>query len=123
VPRGPRPQRRPIAPGFRARALPQRASPAPARSAADHPARAALRRAAAAPPAAMEMTQSALREICIEHKLYRTPALNDSLYCNHKGFGALANLEAYTALKALYLEGNVLRSLEGLPPLAELKCL
>lgn len=71
----------------------------------------------------MEMSQSALRAICVEHKLYRTPALNDALYCNHKGFTALANLEPYTGLKALYLEGNALRSLEGLPPLAELKCL
>jgi dynein assembly factor 1 len=71
----------------------------------------------------MEMTQSALRAICLEHKLYRTPELNDNLYCNHKGFGRLAGLEPYVNLKALYLEGNVLRSLEGLPPLAELKCL
>jgi dynein assembly factor 1 len=71
----------------------------------------------------MEMSQSALRDICIQHKLYRTPGLNDSLYCNHKGFVRLANLEPYCNLKALYLEGNVLRSLHGLPPLADLKCL
>ena len=77
----------------------------------------------AAQPLKMEMTQSALRAICAEHKLYRTPALNDALYCNHKGFAHLDNLEAYCNLKALYLEGNVLRSLEGLPLLQELKCL
>jgi dynein assembly factor 1 len=71
----------------------------------------------------MEMTQSALRAICAEHKLYRTPHLNDALYCNNKGFGELANLEPYCGLKALYLEGNALRTLQGLPALAELKCL
>lgn len=71
----------------------------------------------------MEMTQSALRAICAEHKLYRTPALNETLYCNHKGFTRLANLEPYVALRSLYLEGNALRSLEGLPPLAGLKCM
>jgi dynein assembly factor 1, axonemal len=71
----------------------------------------------------MEMTQSALRALCAEHKLYRTPSLNDNLYCNYKGFTQLANLEEYVNLKALYLEGNALRSLDGLPPLAGLKCL
>ena len=71
----------------------------------------------------MEMTQSALRAICAEHKQYRTPSLNDNLFCNHKGFTRLAALEEYVNLRAIYLEGNALRSLEGLPPLAELKCL
>lgn len=69
------------------------------------------------------MTQSALRAICVEHKLYRTPSLNDALYCNHKGFLRLANLEPYVNLRTLYLEGNALRSLEGLPPLQSLKCM
>lgn len=70
-----------------------------------------------------EMTCSSLLEICKQHKLYRTPSLNDKLYCNFKGFARIANLEPYTALKALFLEGNALDSMDGLPPLEELKCL
>ena len=69
------------------------------------------------------MTQQSLRDICKEHKLYRTPNLNDSMYCNFKGFTNIDNLAEYTALKALFLEGNALDSLEGLPALAELRCL
>jgi dynein assembly factor 1 len=71
----------------------------------------------------MEMTRASLLEVCKQHKLYRTPALNDKLYCNFKGYTRIANLEPYTALKALFLEGNALDSLAGLPRLEELKCL
>ena len=70
-----------------------------------------------------EMTRQALKEICKEHQLYVTPQLNDKLYCNYKGFGSISNLEPYTGLKALFLEGNALDSLKGLPKLEELKCL
>jgi dynein assembly factor 1 len=74
--------------------------------------------------AEVELTAAALVDICKEHKLYRTPALNDTLYCSNRGFGALGPaLEPYTGLKALYLDGNALRSLAGLPPLHDLKCL
>lgn len=69
------------------------------------------------------MTRTALLDICKEHKLYRTPSLNDKLYCNFKGFTNIASLEEYTGLRALFLEGNALDSLEGLPPLKELRCL
>lgn len=69
------------------------------------------------------MTTSVLRSICSEHKLYRTPHLNDKLYLNFKGFTHIANLEEYINLKALFLEGNALRSLEGIPRLEQLRCL
>eukprot|EP00195_Chlamydomonas_chlamydogama_P005405 CAMPEP_0202891828 /NCGR_PEP_ID=MMETSP1392-20130828/1781_1 /ASSEMBLY_ACC=CAM_ASM_000868 /TAXON_ID=225041 /ORGANISM="Chlamydomonas chlamydogama, Strain SAG 11-48b" /LENGTH=445 /DNA_ID=CAMNT_0049575687 /DNA_START=22 /DNA_END=1359 /DNA_ORIENTATION=+ len=69
------------------------------------------------------MTKEALKAICAEHKLYRTPSLNDKLYCNFKGFTHIACLEEYTALRALFLEGNAIDSLEGLPALQELRCL
>ena len=69
------------------------------------------------------MTKAALQDACKQHKLYRTPNLNDKLYCNFKGFTNIANLEEYTALRALFLEGNALSTLEGLPPLKELRCL
>ena len=70
-----------------------------------------------------QMDEKTLRDICTEQKLYRTPALNDKLYLNFKGFTHIACLEKYTALRALFIEGNVLESLEGLPALKELRCL
>lgn len=69
------------------------------------------------------MTKQYLLEVCKEHKLYRSPALNDKLYLNFKGFTRIENLEEYTGLRALFLEGNALDSIEGLPSLPELKCL
>ncbi|KXZ45339.1 hypothetical protein GPECTOR_56g436 [Gonium pectorale] len=69
------------------------------------------------------MTKQALLDICKQNNLYRTPSLNDNLYLNFKGFSQIACLEEYVNLKALFLEGNVLESLEGLPTLKELKCL
>jgi hypothetical protein len=74
-------------------------------------------------PASMDMTQKALAAICKQHGLYKTARLNDKLFANFQGFKKLANLEAYTGLKALFVEGNALTSLEGLPPLEELRCL
>ena len=69
------------------------------------------------------MSKATLVALCKEHGLYKTPSLNDKLYLNFKGFSRIENLEEYTALKALFLEGNALESLEGLPALPELKCL
>ncbi len=40
-----------------------------------------------------------------------------------QGFTSIACLEEYTGVKALFLENNALVSLDGLPPLAELRCL
>jgi hypothetical protein len=71
----------------------------------------------------MDMTEKSLAAICKHHGLYRTPRLNDKLFANFQGFTKIANLEPYTGLKALFLEGNALTSLEGLPHLEELKCL
>lgn len=71
----------------------------------------------------MEMTAASLREVCKQNRQYATPELNDTLYCNFKGFTTLACLEPYTGLKALFLEGNALESTAGLPPLPHLKCL
>ncbi|CAG9466512.1 unnamed protein product [Pedinophyceae sp. YPF-701] len=69
------------------------------------------------------MSKAALKRICKEAGGFSTPSLNDKLYGNYKGFTAIANLEEYTGLKAVFLEGNALDSLEGLPALPELKCL
>lgn len=63
----------------------------------------------------MAMTETKLRKLCRDNELYSTPGLNDVLYCNFQGFTSISGLENYTALKALFLEGNSLCSLEGLP--------
>lgn len=70
----------------------------------------------------MRMTEAALRQLCRKHELYVTPSLNEVLYCNFQGFTEIAGLEGYTALRSLFLEGNALDQLEGLPP-SELTCL
>ncbi len=69
------------------------------------------------------MTRSALLDICKEHKLYRTPSLNDKLYCNFRGFTNIDGLDEYTNLRALFLEGNAIEVLENLSALKELRCL
>lgn len=71
----------------------------------------------------MQMDGSALQALCKQHRLYQTPALNDKLYANFRGFTSLGALEPYTGLRALFLEGNALTSTDGLPPLPELRCL
>ena len=69
------------------------------------------------------MTTKVLQDICKQHNLYRTPHLNDKLYLNFQGFRQIENLEPYSGVKALFLEGNALSSVDGLPQLEELKCL
>jgi len=71
----------------------------------------------------MDMDGPALLAVCKQHRLYQTPGLNDRLYANFKGFTCLGGLEPYTGLRSLFLEGNSLASVDGLPPLPELRCL
>lgn len=113
----------------------------------------ARKRSAAPPLAAMEMTQSVLRDLCKQCSLYRTPSLNDKLYLHYKvgrgfraanppsplaprrprptrapaavrqGFHRIVNLEEYTGLKVIWLEGNGLTRIEGLERQTELRVL
>ncbi|GMH35986.1 hypothetical protein BSKO_03854 [Bryopsis sp. KO-2023] len=72
----------------------------------------------------MEMSKQALLGICKEHQLYRTASLNDKLYCNFKGFRQITPaLAEYSGLRALFLEGNALETIAGMPALSELRCL
>jgi dynein assembly factor 1 len=70
-----------------------------------------------------EMTKPMLRKLCKDNGLYTTPSINDKLYLHYKGFKAIQNLEEYTGLKALWLEGNGLFKIEGLDTLKDLRTL
>ena len=54
---------------------------------------------------------------------YNTRYLNDKLYLHYKGFRKIENLEEFTGLKVLYIEGNALEKIEGLDFCTELRCL
>ena len=78
------------------------------------------------PPAfamANEMTKEWLKAHCKESGGYGTPSLNDKLYLHFKGFDRIQNLEEYTGLKSIFLEGNGLEDLTGLEACLELRCL
>lgn len=70
-----------------------------------------------------EMTKPLLRKLCKDKGLYTTPAINDKLYLHYQGFSYIQNLEEYTGLKVLWLEGNGLACISGLENQAELRSL
>jgi dynein assembly factor 1 len=69
------------------------------------------------------ITKKYLKQLCRAHDLYNTPELNDKLYLQYKEIIQLENLEEYTGLKVLWLEGNAIRKIENLDNQKEMKCL
>ncbi|KAJ3276160.1 Dynein assembly factor 1, axonemal [Terramyces sp. JEL0728] len=69
------------------------------------------------------MTLAYLKQLCKEQKVYQTPELNDILYLHFKGFSRIENLDLYTGLKSLWLEGNGISKIENIEMLSELRCL
>ena len=69
------------------------------------------------------ITAALLKALCKEHKMYQSPRLNDKLYLHFKGFKRIENLEEYTELSALWLEGNAISKIENMNHLSQMKCL
>ncbi|KAE9287507.1 hypothetical protein PF008_g26383 [Phytophthora fragariae] len=69
------------------------------------------------------MDKKLLKKLCRDNDLYVTPAINDKLYLHYKGFRSIKNLEEYTGLKVLWLEGNGLPRIKGLEHQKELRTL
>ena len=59
------------------------------------------------------MTPKALKDICKKHNLYSTPSLNDKLYLQYKGFSEIQNLDVYTGLRCVWLEGNGIQHIKN----------
>lgn len=69
------------------------------------------------------MTKPLLKKLCKDTGLYGTPSVNDKLYLHYKGFRTIENLEEYTGVKAIWLEGNGLPKIEGLQNMTLLRSL
>ncbi|TPX68459.1 hypothetical protein CcCBS67573_g07171 [Chytriomyces confervae] len=69
------------------------------------------------------MTPKYLKQLCLEQNAYSTASLNDKIYLHFKGFADIENLEGYTGLRSLWLEGNGLSAIKNLDTLIELRCL
>jgi dynein assembly factor 1 len=62
------------------------------------------------------MTPEAVKDACLQHNGFETPALNSSLYLHFKGFPKVESLEPYTEAKALWLESNGAPRRDAQPP-------
>ncbi|KAL7749118.1 hypothetical protein RI367_005523 [Sorochytrium milnesiophthora] len=69
------------------------------------------------------MTLPYLQQLCKDQGGYNTPELNDKVYLHFKGFSRIENIERFTGLKSLWLEGNAISAIENIDELAELRCL
>ena len=69
------------------------------------------------------MDAATLKRLCQKHDLYNTPELNDTLYLHFQGFREIKNLSAYSGLRVLWIEGNMISKIENLEAQAVLQTL
>ena len=69
------------------------------------------------------ITLKYLKDKCEHNSGYITPELNDRLFLNCMGFKKVQNLELYTQVKILFLEGNCLTKIEGINHMTSLRTL
>lgn len=74
-------------------------------------------------PEVPRICQKTIKEMCKKHDLYMTPELNEKLYLHYGGFRKIENLDAYTELRALWLQGNIISKIENISNLKKLRCL
>jgi len=69
------------------------------------------------------MTEKTIIDICENTECFKTPNLNHQLLLHRRGFRKIENLEAFTNVKTLFLEGNSILKIENLHPLVHLRAL
>ena len=69
------------------------------------------------------MDKKEMKKDCIKNGQFGTPHLNDKLYLHYKGYHRIENLEEYTGVKCLWLEGNGFSKIEGLEALTQIRTL
>ena len=62
----------------------------------------------------MTMSKEAIRLAIKRKKLCDNPELVERVYLHNKGFTEIQNLDQYTEIKDLFLEGNELTKINGL---------
>jgi dynein assembly factor 1 len=69
------------------------------------------------------MTHKGVTKLCKYHDGYSSPELNDVIHLHYGGYSVIENLELFTGVRVLWLEGNCIKSISGLDSQTELRTL
>lgn len=69
------------------------------------------------------ITEPYVKKLCSQNHQYETPRLNTQLYLHFQGFCDIRNLDNYVAVRALWLENNLISKIQNLDNLKSLKFL
>jgi dynein assembly factor 1 len=69
------------------------------------------------------ITEAYVKKLCSQNHQYETPRLNTQLYLHYQGFCDIRNLDNYVAVRALWLENNLISKIQNLDKLKSLKFL